>query len=353
MKILTDHILSTERLWKELLQLNDQFFFSAPSPGSYFRPILDSCRYFKGLEGKYEFDLHFILQEKGCKAGDWFGNRSISAEVNLEAGIYKVLAKIEAPHNADAPEVQDVAVKFVETNPRKLREISYDIASAKGTSEPSDEQRRKREQKQRGDTRRRKSKSRKKQERWRNPRHGRRKRKSNKGAKGEQDQALAPGHTDKIEHDASSPTTVHEERPGVKAKVTEDDAIEARSKPETKTNVASDDEQETQDATENLLLPKVEGQTAPPSTVDSPGPSRPMYGQPHGVYDDAPPPPQQQQSPPARLDNTSGPWNAVCVLGLRIYSQDPEISIQLIKPKDVEEGAILDVDGDTPAGATM
>ncbi|EAT79168.2 hypothetical protein SNOG_13284 [Parastagonospora nodorum SN15] len=351
MKILTDHILSTERLWKELLQLNDQFFFSAPSPGSYFRPILDSCRYFKGLEGKYEFDLHFILQEKGCKAGDWFGNRSISAEVNLKAGIYKVLAKIEAPHNADAPEVQDVAVKFVETNPRKLREISYDIAKEEARAEAKGGYQKKKKQIEEEAREMEESEAWKKEEKV-STKLGR-ERRSNKGAKGEQDQALAPGHTDKIEHDASSPTTVHEERPGVKAKVTEDDAIEARSKPETKTNVASDDEQETQDATENLLLPKVEGQTAPPSTVDSPGPSRPMYGQPHGVYGDAPPPPQQQQSPPARLDNTSGPWNAVCVLGLRIYSQDPEISIQLIKPKDVEEGAILDVDGDTPAGATM
>jgi hypothetical protein len=40
------------------------------------------------------------------------------------------------------------------------------------------------------------------------------------------------------------------------------------------------------------------------------------------------------------------------VLGLRVYSQDPEVSIKLIKPKNVEEGAILDV-GDTAAGATM
>jgi hypothetical protein len=34
-KILTDRILSKERLWKELLRVNDQFLFSASSPGSY------------------------------------------------------------------------------------------------------------------------------------------------------------------------------------------------------------------------------------------------------------------------------------------------------------------------------
>lgn len=34
-KILTDRILSRERLWRELLQVNKQFLFSASSPGSY------------------------------------------------------------------------------------------------------------------------------------------------------------------------------------------------------------------------------------------------------------------------------------------------------------------------------
>jgi hypothetical protein len=58
-------------------------------------------------------------------------------------------------------------------------------------------------------------------------------------------------------------------------------------------------------------------------------------------------------SDPALLQTTRlKPWNAVCVLGLGVYSQDPEVSTKLIKPKHVEEGAILDVDG-TAAGATM
>jgi hypothetical protein len=32
---MTNRILSKERLWKELLQVNKQFLFSASSPGSY------------------------------------------------------------------------------------------------------------------------------------------------------------------------------------------------------------------------------------------------------------------------------------------------------------------------------
>jgi hypothetical protein len=31
----------------------------------------------------------------------------------------------------------------------------------------------------------------------------------------------------------------------------------------------------------------------------------------------------------------------------------PQVSIKLVSPRDVEEGGTLDVDGATPAGATM
>jgi hypothetical protein len=57
-----------------------------------------------------------------------------------------------------------------------------------------------------------------------------------------------------------------------------------------------------------------------------------------------------QTSPP---DSKSEPWNAVCVIGLRVYSKDAEVSVKLVKPRDAEEGAALDIDGVTPAGATM
>jgi hypothetical protein len=47
------------------------------------------------------------------------------------------------------------------------------------------------------------------------------------------------------------------------------------------------------------------------------------------------------------------PWNAVCIIGLRVYSKDPEVSIKLVRPQYAEEGAALPVDGIIPAGATM
>ncbi|KAI9867798.1 MAG: hypothetical protein M1813_007620 [Trichoglossum hirsutum] len=52
-------------------------------------------------------------------------------------------------------------------------------------------------------------------------------------------------------------------------------------------------------------------------------------------------------------DSTAKPWNAICAIGLRVYSKNLGVSIKLVRPQDAEEGAALTMDGDTPAGATM
>ena len=36
------------------------------------------------------------------------------------------------------------------------------------------------------------------------------------------------------------------------------------------------------------------------------------------------------------------PWNAVCVVGLRVYSKDSDLSVEIVRPRQDEE------DGDTP-----
>ena len=69
----------------------------------------------------------------------------------------------------------------------------------------------------------------------------------------------------------------------------------------------------------------------------------------------APTPSAEDATEPAQIsppDSKSAPWNAVCVIGLRVYSKEAEVSVKLVKPRDAEEGAALDVDGVTPAGAT-
>ncbi|PYI28877.1 cysteine proteinase [Aspergillus indologenus CBS 114.80] len=99
-------------------------------------------RYLRGLEGQYEFALHFLLQEENAKPGEHLllvrpiqcrGNRSISAEVTLEPGRYEVLIKLLATRDSDKKNVEDVVKEWVEKNPQKLKQVAmnYDLASAK------------------------------------------------------------------------------------------------------------------------------------------------------------------------------------------------------------------------------
>ena len=239
---------------------------------------LDS-RYFIGLEGRYNFELHFILQEEKAPVGKHIvrargstpaTGRSVSAEVDLKPGRYKVLPKILALNTTRAT-VEDVVKKMAERKPQKLRQIglNYDLAHAKGFSvdwedmdetEPGENQSPAIE---------------KKQKRWRERSTGG----SNASA-------------------AASPP-----------------------------------------------LPS-------PATMSDAGETDHQDG---GDDDFYPFPPESKAKPKAKANPKAKtkPWNAVCVIGLRIYSKDSKISIKLVRPQNAEEGAALAADSIIPAGATM
>lgn len=356
-------------------------------------------RYFRGLEGKYDFDLHFILQEENTPAGDyiirargaWFGNRSISAEVDLEAGIYEVLPKIVASRDTDAADVHEVVTKVAERNPQKLRQIglNYDIANAKGVIELTEEEQKKKEQKKKEAAEKKKKEkeqeakekadfeSWKKEEKaeyeaWKKEKTEREKKDKSKqenvkeepkdvspkkeetdtvvavvadSSKTQQDAPIAPAQEEEAAVVVDLTIRAKDLEPGKELKG-ESKSDERATESKLEVVEASDDEDAHDTPDDDDAAPERRGPPGPESVASG-------YGgrYPRSVYGDAHPPPP----PPRRVaeDNTPKPWNAVCVLGLRVYSKDPEVSIKLIKPKDVEEGAILDIDGDTAAGATM
>lgn len=359
-------------------------------------------RYFRGLEGKYDFDLHFILQEENAEAGDhiirargaWFGNRSISAEVDLEAGVYEVLPKIVASRDADATDVHEVVTKVAERNPQKLRQIglNYDIANAKGVVELTDEEKKKKEQKKKEAAEKKKKEKEqeekekadfeawKKEEKaeyeaWKKEKKERDEKEKPKedptkvaASKKEETEAAATAVITDFtktlkEENAATEVSESKAKPtelAVRTKDPESKEEESTSGPKIEVDEASDSDDD--DKEEGDDTPDDDGATSqrrgprgPPSVASgvSAVSGRLGYGnRPESVYGgDVPPPPP----PPAAAGNTDEikPWNAVCVLGLRVYSKDSDVSIKLVKPKDAEEGAILDVDGDTPAGATM
>lgn len=109
-----------------------------PSPVVIVLSQLDD-RYFQGLEGQYEFNLQFRLHKDDEEDyivrsnTAYFMKRSVSMELDLEAGNYTVLLKIKATR-LDNPVPEEV----IRANCNKRREkllsigLSYDLAHAKG-----------------------------------------------------------------------------------------------------------------------------------------------------------------------------------------------------------------------------
>lgn len=331
------------------------------------------------MEGKYRFDLHFILQEKDAAAGDyiirargaWFGNRSISAEVNLEPGIYEVVPKIEARRDPNAPDVHEVVTKLAERNPQKLRQIgiSYDLANARGLNELDEEERKQKEEKRRKAAERKKAeneaadKEKAEFETWKKEKD---EFEAWKKEKKQAEEKVPREATQATEQSSESANTNEKGQPGDNVTRTEDPATAKASGSSEKEVKSSEDNMETKH-TDTKPNPQVDdadvpgnddqNEHMPPEERDLRNfrgrpPPRRFYREIPRYYRDAPSP---GPGPRARspVDTKSKPWNAVCVLGLRVHSQDPEVTIKLVRPKSVEEGAILDVGGDIAAGATM
>lgn len=346
-------------------------------------------RYFKGLEGKYSFDLHFVLQEENAPAGDyivrargaWFGNRSVSAEVTLKPGRYEVIPKIVAERDADTPDVYDVVTRVADRNPQKLRQIgmNYDIANAKGIVQLTSEEKKKNEDKKKeADDKKRKEKEEADKEKaefeaWKKEK--REKKEQEEKEKEDQDK------TEKTKTASEDKTaSTKDESESAPAQVVTDTTAEtttsnaqqqtiqteAKSSSQTDNEPVIDQPSDPKDVPTTTKTSNIEPQAlASPSTAVHPA-ARYMSRSPPSAYGGSfvagPPRPRYYAASDAGLDPPRPPpaskegdnkWNAICVLGLRVYSKDPEVNIKLAKPKSAEEGALLDVDGVTPAGATM
>ena len=97
-------------------------------------------RYFKGLTGQYFFELHFRLDRDSSDEyivrshGNYSMRRSVSTDIELEAGKYSVLMKITARRFDDDPTPESVIKENVKNRQNKLIQIglAYDLAHAKG-----------------------------------------------------------------------------------------------------------------------------------------------------------------------------------------------------------------------------
>ena len=97
-------------------------------------------RYYQGLQGQYRFSLHFRLDKEGENGyivrshGNYLMNRSVSTDLELDAGTYSVLMKITAKRYPSSPTPEDTLRKYCAGKQEKLLQtgLAYDLAHAKG-----------------------------------------------------------------------------------------------------------------------------------------------------------------------------------------------------------------------------
>jgi hypothetical protein len=135
------------QLWTSLtipwaLSYHDTYFsFSLTKPGSVVIVLaqLDD-RYFRGLEGQYRFELAFRLHKSGQEdylvrsQAPYRMRRSVNVELELEAGDYDVMVKVDANRYESLLPIEEVIRNSVKERREKLTRIglAYDLAHGKG-----------------------------------------------------------------------------------------------------------------------------------------------------------------------------------------------------------------------------
>ena len=285
------------------------------------------------MEGQYSFQLQFLVRKENDELekyllrahGAQYGgsDRSISAEIDLPVGTYEVLPKLAATRDNTQPTVDAVVKLAAEENPQKLRQIglNYDIAHAKGGFEEEQEERK---QKLAKEKKAREEKEKKKLEE--------REKEAAKDAKDAKDANQAGKSEEGDTKSTNEQGTAKED-----AEKGKEDAEKGKEDAE---KGKEDAEKGKEDAEKGKVeAPAGADDKEAGSSADKAGSEAPA------VPDEAP--------PAAEASEAANPWNAVAVIGLLVYSKDPELAIRLVKPKDPEETALLDVDGGTSgAGAT-
>ncbi|KAL8909956.1 MAG: hypothetical protein Q9171_004722 [Xanthocarpia ochracea] len=124
-------------------------------------------RYFRGLEGQYNYELQFQLYKDGGQeeyvAGSrplYFMERSVSTELDLEAGKYTVKVKVIASRDTRRKTPEEVIVANCETRADKLISAGrrYDLAHSKAGIQQSAIEREQRLRRRRRDKRKAKAK---------------------------------------------------------------------------------------------------------------------------------------------------------------------------------------------------
>ena len=250
-------------------------------------------RYFRGLLGQYRFNLAFRLHHSGedmhIMRGYSSGERSASAELELEAGTYDVLLQISSWRNSSLPKIEDVVKQNWIWRREKLIRIglSYDLAHAKGQIEEEEK---------------------------------------------------------KVDDSTTAPSEKAEAskvpKPSEAAKLLKDTELPKESKSANDTGSAKDapvvSSQLPVGTSDDGSTGSAPNATPPSTTVADDVPTdQTLNDADPGPKPDVGESPVENEEPPAEE-----PWNATCVVGLRVFCQETAATIRVVRPD--AEGATTD-----------
>ncbi|KAM7220204.1 calpain-9 [Rhypophila decipiens] len=313
-----------------------------------------------------------------CRATNLRHGCSVNCEIELEAGRYEVLPKIAAIRDSDKKTVEDIVRKYADHNPAKLRQVGmqYDLAHAKGGVPDEDHIL----------TRKKERKKRKEQERCnQNARemaqlgsrvfttttvtNGRVEtntqyfeavaREAHKcetvPATGDTDSKDGLKGDDKLEDAVGNVTDSNDDKDDkagdVKPEQVGDDKKEGKTD-DGKPEVAEDDKQEEKTGDVKLEVAEDDKQeektgVVRPEDAKDDKEDNTDVAKPEDAPTDGKEEGEEKKYPEGHV-----PWNAVCVVGLLVYSQGLEVTVTLAETKNMEEGACLVVDSHA-VGPTM
>lgn len=315
-------------------------------------PQLDD-RYFKGLEGQYTFTLEFMLRKVGSTAPlcqvkashNRLDRRSVNCELELEPGTYEVLPKITAERHDSSETIGQVVKKYADKNPEKLRQIGmqYDAAHAKaGVIDEDDEL-----EKARCIEKKKKQKKRRKQREKKQKDRAARQVLSALGLKPAEDK------DDESEDEADKKDKKKEKkwkRKSASIKGMVQSSVEFLKHGDNASQKASSHEDGKDEGSE---AGSSGSSTSSASTIDTPASSTKDKKE---VEEEEKEEAEKSDSDCDSDDSSSSdsesdgevdmdqkrPWDPVCVMGLRVYAQDSEVSVNLSekdKGEDVARGA--------------
>ncbi|KAJ5686577.1 hypothetical protein N7536_009196 [Penicillium majusculum] len=330
------------------------------------------ARYFKGLAGEYSFVLKFRLQKAGEQDylvrshSSHFMGRSVNAEIDLDPGRYHVLMKITAFRHEDVDSTEEIVRQVASTRREKLVQVglSYDLAHAKGLVGETDQEKGEQERFKAAERRKLRDEIKKRMQKdWirrekseaRHQRTEARRRGISTPSGSSYDpnlegdsatsQILADKPVEDSPVDAGSISSERSERrvngsvPTIHVNGGHGQGLHARhasggwrrrtdsSRPTLDTRVATE-------ALDQGDLDLLEGFEFD-SDIDMPPDETDVKNRPPSMGLDEP-----------RLD----PWNAVCVVGLRVYSKDPQLVLQVVRPVP-EDDTEAPLDRDDPAAS--